>query len=837
MFKQIKTKITVLLFLLMLSMSFILHFIIFEKVKEHSLNVTQEHILMLEQSIFQNLREKMNTGINQDLQDVIHKANEISGIEKLHIYKNKQLFDIKEMYPLEIEKTFQYKQKNQNEYNIADEHFLQITTPIIANNECLVCHVNVKENDVLGVFDFHYNFNQTKDSIETFIFELKIISIILGFFVIFIIYLIVKKTLLPMEELKDGFNALLDDNIDSSKLESKSNDEIGEIVHLFNQYLEKLDKDLKEDAKHFADNIINSQTNIIFASNSDDEIISVNNSFLDFFGVENIKEFNIKHGFNLDNLFLESPLPNFIKRENNGFYWFEYVLQNKHKNLNAMLAKNNKNHIFHISVNNFTIGLETYKTTVLTDITAIEEAKQKFKMLLDNSQQGFLYFDIDMKIGHEYSKKASEIFGLDLFDKDITYLLYPQNKEEAFGLCTTLQSLLKLDSIRQEMIFELLQTKFILNNKTIEVEYKFLNNKEYLLILTDITKQEAMQKKELKDKQILKMVVETVTTLEQFEEIRIAFEAFTKNIESYKSLEKLPELRREIHTYKGLFAQKEMLHIVQHLHDFESLIDVSLKEQKIEPTIIHTTGKIVYSWLEDDIKILKNILGSEFFHKSEYLNIKQERVEEIHKQLLLIDGIEEIKEKVKHLLYKDIQVYIKPYKHIVDNLSKKLDKPINAFEINADNIFVPSKYKNFLNNLVHIFRNALDHGIESQEIRKEKNKPLMATINCSIKILDKNLQITISDDGKGLDIEKIKDKIIEKSLVSSEVISTLDENKIIEYIWEDSFSTTNTITQTSGRGVGLASLKSEIEILKGNIEVINEKDIGCTFIFTLPFTE
>jgi len=842
-YKRISVKITLSLFVLMVLTGIFHYFHIFAQVNQYTVELTQKHIFMLEQSIFNNLRVSMNTGNQEDIEKVITQANNIQGVQKLAIFKNPHFFQTQSKefhFNPTIAGVMHSKQSKTNIHTQNDSKILQISTPILIQKECMACHTNTQENDVIGVFDFYYSLDESQGTIQNLLLQTSLYGLLLAAFTVFIIYWIVNRATHPIEGLKNGFQRLLKDSSTHTKLTARANDEIADVIQLFNQYVDKINDDLKHEAENFAHNIINSQSNIIITNNKDHKLESVNDAFLKFFEVNSIEEFQKKYGECICDTFKNTDEPNYITKDMTGIYWRDYILQTPNSIHKVLIEKGNKEYTFTITLEEFSIGEDIFRTAVFTDITEIISSQTKLKELLNNADQGFLYFDHNMIIGLEYSKQASEIFGIDLANKDITTLLFPTNEEESNYLKNTLQSVLDLEESQREMIFSLLQNEFILNGKSIEIEYKYIGNKNFMLLLSDVTKQKRLDQKLQKEQQILKMVVETVTTLEQFEEIRIAFEHFCNKIEQYKSLEKLFELRREIHTFKGLFAQKEMLNIVNNLHDLETIIDNSIKDNELDPTIIHITGDIIYSWLEDDIRILKGILGDEFFHKTEYLTIKQERIEKIYSKLIQLCNSDEkmnILKDVKELLYKDIKVYIKPFKHTVDNLAQKLDKPIYPLQINAENIFVPQKYKFFLNSLVHVFRNALDHGIEDVETRIVNNKPKLATIKCTIKKENDDLIIIISDDGAGLDIEAIKAKAIEKNIYSIEELDSKTDKECAYIILEDEFSTAKNITNISGRGVGLASTKYEVEKLGGEIEILSKQGYGVTFIFTIPFKQ
>jgi chemotaxis protein histidine kinase CheA len=126
-------------------------------------------------------------------------------------------------------------------------------------------------------------------------------------------------------------------------------------------------------------------------------------------------------------------------------------------------------------------------------------------------------------------------------------------------------------------LISLLKDEFFIHEKFIKVQYKVIGKDSFMLILSDITQNKYLNDKIKDEQQMYKMVITVITFFEQFNEVKEGYQTFTKEIEKYKTLEMLPMLRREIHTYKGLFAQLELLNIVKKLHVLESTIDYSLK--------------------------------------------------------------------------------------------------------------------------------------------------------------------------------------------------------------------------------------------------------------------
>lgn len=138
--------------------------------------------------------------------------------------------------------------------------------------------------------------------------------------------------------------------------------------------------------------------------------------------------------------------------------------------------------------------------------------------------------------------------------------------------------------------------------------------------------------------------------------------------------------------------------------------------------------------------------------------------------------------------------------------------------------------------LIHLLRNSADHGIESKEKRLEMGKSAVGHINLRAYQDGDNVVIEVEDDGQGINVEKVKNKAIERGLVKKEIANTLSQKDIIDFLFKPSFSTSDSITNISGRGVGLDVVKTKIEQLGGVVEVETEAGKGSKFIIRLPLT-
>ncbi|MCX7708905.1 MAG: chemotaxis protein CheA [Clostridia bacterium] len=138
--------------------------------------------------------------------------------------------------------------------------------------------------------------------------------------------------------------------------------------------------------------------------------------------------------------------------------------------------------------------------------------------------------------------------------------------------------------------------------------------------------------------------------------------------------------------------------------------------------------------------------------------------------------------------------------------------------------------------LLHLLRNSADHGIESLEKRRQAGKKDEGHIYLRAYQDGNNVVIEVEDDGAGINVDKVRNKAIERGLISKEMASTMSQKDIVEFLFKPSFSTADKITDISGRGVGLDVVKTKIEALGGLVEVETEMGKGSKFIIRLPLT-
>jgi two-component system chemotaxis sensor kinase CheA len=194
----------------------------------------------------------------------------------------------------------------------------------------------------------------------------------------------------------------------------------------------------------------------------------------------------------------------------------------------------------------------------------------------------------------------------------------------------------------------------------------------------------------------------------------------------------------------------------------------------------------------------------------------------------------ELQEGVMRIRMVPISQIFSRFPRLVRDLSKTLNKKINLVIEGEETELDKSVVEDLLDPIMHSVRNSVDHGIESQEERKAAGKPEEGMVLLKATNEGNMIVIEIADDGKGIDVEAVKTKAVERGIISPNKVLT--DVEAFNLIFEPGFSTAKQITSISGRGVGLDVVRRSIEKLNGTVTVTSEKGKGTTFVIKLPLT-
>lgn len=183
-----------------------------------------------------------------------------------------------------------------------------------------------------------------------------------------------------------------------------------------------------------------------------------------------------------------------------------------------------------------------------------------------------------------------------------------------------------------------------------------------------------------------------------------------------------------------------------------------------------------------------------------------------------------------------IEQLFKRFPRMVRDISQKVNKEVNFVMEGKETELDRNLIEEIADPIIHLLRNSLDHGIESPEEREWLGKPRQGTVILKATHEENHVVISISDDGKGIDAEKLKQSAINKGQISEDQANRMTEKEAVFLIFKSGVSTAERITDISGRGVGMDIVRSDIEKLNGIIDIETKLGIGTKFTIKLPLT-
>ena len=176
------------------------------------------------------------------------------------------------------------------------------------------------------------------------------------------------------------------------------------------------------------------------------------------------------------------------------------------------------------------------------------------------------------------------------------------------------------------------------------------------------------------------------------------------------------------------------------------------------------------------------------------------------------------------------------YPKLIRDISKKLNKKVKYIEEGGDTKLDKTVIEKLADPMIHIIRNSLDHGIETPEDRIKLNKDETGILKITAKNEGDKVLISVEDDGRGIDEEKVVMKALKMKIVDPNVVDSMSKEDRLKLIFHPGLSTKDEVTELSGRGVGTDAVKKVIEELGGNIRIFSEKGKGTKIVFELPLS-
>lgn len=328
-----------------------------------------------------------------------------------------------------------------------------------------------------------------------------------------------------------------------------------------------------------------------------------------------------------------------------------------------------------------------------------------------------------------------------------------------------------------------------------------------------------------------------------------AIERFGKLVKSSPPVNDLEDEKFDFRFVCGILSSDSGAAIQKALLNISDVAAVTVEAPKLEQVLVekrnqeieHEKSKTNNQTVRVDIRKLDdlmNLVGELVINRSRLESLGSsfgsreldEVVESIGRLTL------DLRDTVLKARMVPIETVFSRFPRLVRDLSKDLGKEIDLEIRGGETELDRTVIDEIGDPLVHIIRNSLDHGLESVEERQKTGKPANGRITLNAYQEGNSVIITVADDGRGFNTEKVKQKAIKMGLATPESIAEMTDDRILEYTFLPGFSTAEKVTDISGRGVGMDVVKTKVDALGGLIHISSKMGAGTTIAIRLPLT-
>jgi two-component system chemotaxis sensor kinase CheA len=489
-----------------------------------------------------------------------------------------------------------------------------------------------------------------------------------------------------------------------------------------------------------------------------------------------------------------------------------------------------------LAVINFFIIMFHFLRQLRESDIKIESARKETQEILDTVNEGLFLIDKNQKIGSQYSEHLLSILGKDNisgqpFDELLRGMVSEKDRDTAESYIKLLfdpkkkQKLLgDLNPLRQIEV-HIPNDDGSYENKHLSFAFsRVVKNREILHVLVtvlDITKQvelsrevETMKNQGQEQLELLSTILQcnpdmlsrfienSYTTFNQINEI-----LKTQSKHQGQYIEKAQQIFALVHNFKGEAAALELHQFVDAAHEFENQIQ--------------------------DLKSMPTIQGNDFLKLTIQLNRLISQTESTHKLVDKVSGLTTVVSTEHEGNYRyPWEQYQKLATDTADRQGKQVEVLCSGFNDYPLSDGVATQVNTII---VHMIRNSVVHGVETPQIRKESQKPATGLINIRlVKRLNGYLELSIHDDGLGIDTEKVREKAVERGIISAEQAEQLDSKKTAALIFHPDLSTKSEADTDGGRGVGMYAIREMVKDMSGKLTINSRKGRGTTFTITIP---
>jgi two-component system, chemotaxis family, sensor kinase CheA len=463
----------------------------------------------------------------------------------------------------------------------------------------------------------------------------------------------------------------------------------------------------------------------------------------------------------------------------------------------------------------------------------IQQLNLMMKALLDSLNQGFFIFDKDGLCLEISSKACVETIEGNPQGKNIWDVLKLSEKQVP-GFKRWISTVWAEMLPFVDLAALAPQTFPHSKGQRIQLEYYPLQSSEgkmngVVVVASDITELVQAQEDAERERAHAKMILSLIQQKRQVMSFLQESESLLRELKAeFEGTASKDGLFRVLHTLKGGAASFSIKSMVDQAHQAENLLTEWTGDQSTDIyRNLENTSMLIEQKYQEFLKDNEKILGSREKMKSRWIEFPVEKFKAFQSRLPV--NLQD--EFAESFLMEPLENFFLQYNEVIQSVADREMKSVKPLKLNLNQIQVyPEIYSQFLSTLIHAFRNAVDHGIETPAVREQAGKSPEGQIEVMAYYAADQLLIDIKDDGGGVDPNKIRERLLKKGIdVSKET-----DFEVIQHIFDSQFSTKETVTETSGRGVGMDAILHSAKALGGKAWVDSKLGKGTTLKIELP---
>lgn len=508
----------------------------------------------------------------------------------------------------------------------------------------------------------------------------------------------------------------------------------------------------------------------------------------------------------------------------------------------------------------------------------VDEKMKQVHDIMNNIDQGLFTINLDLSVNPEYSIRANQILGFEDIAKESFKILFRLDHDGVKMMNEWIKLVIerhnkmkwsKLARLAPVQEFEMTSGN---DSKYVRISYQKITEKDgslskIMILAQDITEsrriENLMKDEKIRHENEVKTILgivsnppEIITDFLSDTEHRL-----TKDLPQIEQMlnltsrqrdeypdgfkidfipDEITSLFRDFHTIKGNAGSYGFEMLANQAHGAESSLEnlkepVTLRRSDLLSQLFKTVSDMLIT-----LSNIKNTAKKLSGDQDEMQHIALSKIDHIQNLCQNFNrdkrdtSITELVNACKCINYKTVSQLAKKYKDLVTRVSEKLGKEVIFEIVNPSYEVHPKSFEDFDEALIHIIRNSLDHGIEFPSERCALGKDT-GRISFHFRTTDEGREITVNDDGRGIDVEKLVSKAIEKGIITPETALKMTDNEKLHLIFMEGLSTLDQISSISGRGVGMNIVEKVIENLHGHISVRSYLGKSTTFSIIIPY--